>query len=91
MKYLILACALALGGCATVSDQHGPVPVAGQPDTLKFKIYPWLGVPESAVEQAVRLDFEDYRAKNGYRTYAVLDHRFNFAPTFFEYTVHFEK
>jgi hypothetical protein len=88
---LALAAVLAIAGCATISDQRGPVPVEGQPDTLRFKIYPAIGVPESAVDQAVRVDFEDYRAKNAYRSYAVLNHRFNYAPTYYEYTVHFEK
>lgn len=91
MKTLLFAVALALSACATLPDSRGAVPVDGQPDTAKFKLYTMVGVPESAADEAARKEFDDYKVKAGYRSYAVLDRHWNYAPTYFEYTVRFER
>lgn len=88
----ILAAALTLGACATGGTTWGkPAAVAGQPDTLAFRLYYGLQVPESEADRAARENLDAYRAENGYRTYEIVGKRWNNLPTYFEYTARFAR
>lgn len=91
MKTLLFAVALALSACATLPDSRGAMPVDGQPDTAKFKLYTMVGVPEMAAEEAARKEFDAYASREGYKSYKIVDKHWNYAPTYFEYTVRFSK
>lgn len=85
---LILAAVLSLGACAT-SSQLAPVPVAGQPDTVAFRVFLALQATDSAADQHAREDFEAYKTAHGYASYEVVDRKFVNVPTHIAYTVKF--
>lgn len=90
----IIATALfiaALGaGCATAHN-YPPEPVAGQPDTQRFKVYLANHATDSAADQAVVEDLDTFKAKNGYASYTIVGRRYVAIPTHIEYTVRFTK
>jgi hypothetical protein len=87
---LSLVFAALLEGCATAHN-YPPTPVIGKPDTQEFKVYMALGTPESEADRVAALDFEAFKQKNGYRAFSIVEKRWNHLPTYFAYTVRFER
>jgi hypothetical protein len=85
---LVLTLALALGACATASN-YPPVPVAGHPDTVAFKVYVLRDVPESHADRVITPEIEAYRDAHGYRSYEIVGRRWNSIPAYFEYVARF--
>lgn len=87
---LVLAAVLALSACAT-SSQLAPVPVEGQADTVRFRVFLALQATDSAADQHAKGDFEAYKTANGYSSYEVIDRKFVNIPTHIAYTVKFSR
>ncbi|MFZ2891177.1 hypothetical protein [Sulfuricurvum sp.] len=76
-------------GCTTANYGLKPTSVENQKDTYTFKVYVGgLAGPETA-DQSLAGDLESYKTKNGYKSYTIKDRRYNFIPTYYEYTVQF--
>ncbi len=96
MKYknftviVLLATSFAVfTGCTTANYGLKPASVENQQDTYKFKVFVGgLSGPETS-DKAVAGDLESYKTNNGYKSYTILDRRYNFIPTYYEYTVKF--
>ena len=74
---IILAAVMTFSACATASS-YPLIPVTGQPDMTRFKVYTAIGVPESHVNGVIAPKLDVYRAKNGYKENATLDRRRNY-------------
>jgi hypothetical protein len=86
---LILAAAIALCACATTVAP--PAPLEGRPDVQRFRVYTAIGVPEARADADAGQEIEAFRTRNGYRSFTVLERRWNHLPTFFEYLVRFDR
>lgn len=76
-------------GCTTANYGLKPTSIEDQKDTFKFKVYVGgLSGPETA-DKSMANDLELYKINNGYKSYAIVDRRYNFIPTYYEYTVKF--
>lgn len=86
---LLAASFSVFSGCTTANYGIRPASVENQQDTYKFKVYVGgLAGPETA-DQSVAADLESYKINNGYKSYTIKDRRYNFIPTYYEYTVQF--
>lgn len=76
-------------GCTTANYGLKPTSIEDQKDTFKFKVYVGgLSGPETA-DKSMANDLELYKINNGYKSYAIVDRRYNLIPTYYEYTVKF--
>lgn len=75
-----------LAGCATASAP--PVPLVD--GHVRFRVAVLAGVPESHADQVARGDIEAYRAREGFRSFAIVERRWGM-PGYFDYTVRFER
>lgn len=86
---LIIASFTVFSGCTTANYALKPASVENQQDTYKFKVFVGgLSGPETS-DKAVVGDLESYKTNNGYKSYTIIDRRYNFIPTYYEYTVKF--
>lgn len=85
----VLTSAMAISGCTTASYGMAPSAVQDKSDTFRFKIFVGGFSGGETSDNAVRGDIEAYQKTHGYKDYKVLDKRYNFVPSYFEYTVLF--
>jgi hypothetical protein len=88
---LILFSALFLQACTTANYGLAPTNVQGRKDTLKFRMYVGGFSGGDTADNAVKPDIEAYQTKNGFRSYKITDRQYNIAPSYFEYTVQFNR
>lgn len=88
---LLAASFTVFTGCTTANYGLKPTSIEDQKDTYKFKVFVGgLSGPDTA-DQSVANDLESYKTNNGYKSYTILDRRYNFIPTYYEYTVQFSR
>jgi hypothetical protein len=88
MRVLLLALALALGGCAAMTYGDKPVAEIGQPDTYRFKVYVNAFATETFAWEQLQPDIEAYRKSNGFGSYTVTSRSY-MQGGYFEYSVRF--
>ena len=70
---LTLGCSLGLAGCVAAPHQDRPQAVQGQPDTYRFRVYPYAVVlNEMLADRAAEEDIGKYRQAHGYASSRVL-------------------
>ena len=88
-KALALTCALALGACATTLDV-APQAVPGQPDTVRFRIFPnTIAFQEALADRAAEEEIGRFRAARGYASSTTLSRELQ--DRAYVYTVRFER
>lgn len=86
---LLAASFTTFSGCTTANYGLKPISIENQKDTYKFKVFVGgMSGPETA-DKSVANDLESYKINNGYKSYTIIDRRYNFIPTYYEYTVQF--
>jgi hypothetical protein len=88
MRVLLLALALALGGCATYSVGEKPVAEAGTQDVYRFKLGATSVTPEASAWEKLQPEVEEFRRTGGYKSYAVQSRYYN-GWGYWEYSVRF--
>ena len=78
-------------GCTTANYGQKPTAVEEHKDTYKFKLFVGGFSGGETSDKAVQKDLEEYRKKNGYAGYTVVNRRYNVIPSYFEYTVRFRR
>ncbi|NKI69935.1 hypothetical protein GN109_10930 [Collimonas pratensis] len=89
MCVLVLASVLSVTACTTASYGLKPDAVTNQNDTYKFKVYVGGFSGHDTADNAVNPDIAAFEKNSGYKSHEILDKRYNFIPSYFEYTVHF--
>lgn len=87
----VLLASATLSGCTTATYGIKPAPVAGQHDTFKFKIFTGGFAAGGTADDRVVDELEQHKTANGYRSYTIVDKRYNIVPSYFEYTVKFAR
>ena len=86
----VLACAAGLASCVVTSHGINPQPVANQPDTFRFRIFPSALVMEEAfADRAADEEIGKFRTAKGYASSTIVsrDQR----DSAFVYTVQFTR
>jgi hypothetical protein len=78
-------------GCTTANYGLKPAAVDEQKDTYRFKLFVGGFSGGETADKAVQPDIEEYRKNNGYKSYTIVDKRYNLIPSYFEYTVRFNR
>jgi hypothetical protein len=87
----LMVVAVVLPACTTANYGIAPASVQDKADTYMFKMYVGGFSGGETADAAVKPDIEAFQRKNNYKSYKVLDKRYNFVPSYFEYTVQFSR
>jgi hypothetical protein len=77
--------------CTTANYGLAPTSVDAKKDTFMFKIFSGGFTGGDTADAAVKKDIERYQQANGFKSHKTLGRRYNMIPSYFEYTVQFER
>jgi hypothetical protein len=88
---LMVAVSFFSVACTTANYGLAPRSVDAKKDTFAFKIFSGGFTGGDTADTAVKKDIERHQQTNGFKGYKILDRRYNVIPSYFEYTVQFER
>jgi hypothetical protein len=88
---LIIVVSFFNGACTTANYGLAPTSVDAKKDTFTFKIFSGGFTGGETADASVKKDIERYQQANGFKTYKLLERRYNVIPSYFEYTVQFDR
>jgi hypothetical protein len=88
---LIVAVCFFSAACTTANYGLAPTSVDAKKDTFTFKIFSGGFAGGDTADAGVKKDIERHQQANGFKNYKVLDRRYNVIPSYFEFTVQFDR